>query len=171
MATMLPGFGAAHMAQMRGYPRMAIFVAMLHDRSAGTVSVAAGRPRLHYSLDRDDQRALLSGMRACAELLFAAGAERVLVPFSRPLELSHVGELERIPAHGYRPLDPLLTAVHPMGTLALGQVVDERGQWRGMRRLWVADSSLFPTSLAAPPQLTIYAAAHQIAAHLIAELR
>src|SRR5205807_8833853 len=43
---------------------------------------------------------------------------------------SPLDELGRIAARGYRPLDPLLTAVHPMGTLALGRVVDERGKWR-----------------------------------------
>jgi choline dehydrogenase-like flavoprotein len=171
MASALPGFGAAHMSMMRWYPRLAVFVALLHDRSAGTITIAGGQPRIRYSLARDDQRALLLGLRSCAELLFAAGAKRVLVPFTHPLELHHAGELDQIVAHGYRPLDPLLTAAHPMGTLALGRVVDERGQWRGVPNLWVADSSLFPTSLGAPPQLTIYAAAHKIAGHLIEALR
>ena len=75
-----------------------------------------------------------------------------------------------IAARGYRPLDPVLTAVHPMGTLALGRVVDERGAWRGLERLWVADGSLFPTSLGGPPQLSIYAAGHKVAGHVVEEL-
>ena len=167
----LPGFGAAHMARMRLYPRIAIFVAMLHDRSEGTVSVERGRLHIRYVLNASDQRALLRGMRACAELMFAAGARRVLVPFAQPLELDDPSRLQEIDARGYRPLDPLLTAVHPMGTLPLGRVVDVQGRYLGVQRLWVADGSLFPTSLGGPPQLTIYAAAHKIAGHLIAELR
>jgi choline dehydrogenase-like flavoprotein len=109
-------------------------------------------------------------MRACAELMLAAGARSVIVPFARPLELRSPGELDRIVEHGYAPLDPLLTAVHPMGTLPLGRVVDERGRLRGVEKLWVADGSLFPTSLGGPPQLTIYAAAHKVAAHIVEEL-
>jgi choline dehydrogenase-like flavoprotein len=171
LASLLPGFGAAHMRLMRLYPRLAVFAAMLHDRSAGTVELQRGRPLVKYALDAGDQRALLSGMAACAQLLFAAGARAVWVPFAEPLELRAPSEIARIEAHGYRPLDPLLTAVHPMGTLPLGRVVDLRGRWRDVERLWVADGSLFPTSLGGPPQLTIYAAAYKIAHHLIEELQ
>jgi choline dehydrogenase-like flavoprotein len=171
MAAMLPGFGAAHMEMMRLYPRLAVFAAMLHDRTAGTVTLEKGRPQIRYQLNAGDQRALLHGMESCAQLLFAAGARKVYVPFAETMELTSPSEVAKISTHGYRPLDPLLTAVHPMGTLPLGRVVDERGGWRGVGKLWVADGSLFPTSLGGPPQLTIYAAAHKIAGHLIEELR
>ncbi len=166
LAAMLPGFGAAHMRTMRLYPRLAVLVAMLHDESAGEVRVDGARPRIAYALSDADARALLAGMRACAALLFAAGARRVIVPFARPIELASPAELDRVTQHRYRALDPLLAAVHPMGTLPLGAVVDERGRYRGVEGLWVADGSLFPTSLGGPPQLTIYAAAHKIAGEL-----
>ena len=171
LASSLPGFGAAHMRLMRLYPRLAVLAAMLHDRSEGRVTVSGGRPVVEYALDAGDQRALLKGMTACAEILLAAGARQVMVPFAEPLTLSSASELVRIAAHGYRPLDPLLTAVHPMGTLALGRVVDERGRWRGVDGVWVADGSLFPTSLGGPPQLSIYAAGHKVAGHIVEALR
>lgn len=170
IASSLPGFGAAHMRLMRLYPRLCIIAAMLHDRSEGRVTTRGARPVVKYALDAGDQRALLRGMAACAEILFAAGARRVIVPFARPLVLERRARIGEIVAHGYRPLDPLLTAVHPMGTLALGRVVDARGAWRGVDRLWVADGSLFPTSLGGPPQLTIYAAGHKVAGHVIEAL-
>jgi choline dehydrogenase-like flavoprotein len=156
---------------MRLYPRIAVLAAMLHDRSQGSVGVHGGRPVIRYALDGGDQRALLAGMAACAEILFAAGARQVIVPFAEPLALDAPSEIAHIVARGYRPLDPLLTAVHPMGTLALGRVVDERGRWRGVDGVWVADGSLFPTSLGGPPQLTIYAAGHKVAGHVIEALR
>ena len=126
---------------------------------------------IKYTLDDGDQRALWKGMAACAEILFAAGARQVIVPLAAPLVLSRPGEIALLAERRYRPLDPLLTAVHPMGTLALGRVVDERGKWRGLDGLWVADGSLFPTSLGAPPQLTIYAAGHKVGHYLIADLK
>jgi hypothetical protein len=171
LASSLPGFGPAHMKLMRLYPRIAVLAAMLHDRSEGSVTVSGGRPVVKYALDDGDQRALLRGMAACADILFAAGAKQVIVPFAEPLTLSAAGERDRIFGRGYRPLDPMLTAVHPMGTLALGRVVDERGRWRGADGLWVADGSLFPTSLGGPPQLSIYAAGHKVAGHVIESLR
>jgi len=171
LASSLPGFGPAHMKLMRLYPRIAVLAAMLHDRSEGSVTVSGGRPVVKYALDDGDQRALLRGMAACADILFAAGAKQVIVPFAEPLTLSAAGERDRIFGRGYRPLDPMLTAVHPMGTLALGRVVDERGRWRGADGLWVVDGSLFPTSLGGPPQLSIYAAGHKVAGHVIESLR
>ncbi|MDB4969375.1 MAG: hypothetical protein JWN44_5064 [Myxococcales bacterium] len=171
IASSLPGFGAAHMKLMRLYPRIAVIAAMLHDRTEGSVTSSGGRPVVKYALDASDQRALWKGMAACAEILFAAGARQVIVPFADPLMLSSPGEIGRIAERHYRPLDPLLTAVHPMGTLALGRVVDERGKWRGLEGLWVADGSLFPTSIGGPPQLTIYAAGHKVGHYIIGELK
>ena len=46
---------------MRLYPRIAVFAAMVHDRTEGTVTVAGGRPVVKYALDGGDQRALLRG--------------------------------------------------------------------------------------------------------------
>ncbi len=84
LAAMMPGFGAAHMRVMRSYSRMAVLCAMLHDESAGEVAVAGERPKIRYRLCDNDARALMAGMRACAELLFAAGARKVIVPLARP---------------------------------------------------------------------------------------
>ncbi len=164
-ASLLPGFGAAHKQRMRDYSKMAIFVAMLHDQSEGTVEASSdGRPLIRYELNSSDQRALLHGMQACTRLMFAAGARRVLLPFATPLELDAPSENLQ---HHYRPLDPLLTAVHPMGTMALGRVCDGEARVRGITHLWVADGSLFPSSIGGPPQLTIYAAARKVAAQIV----
>ncbi len=171
IASAMPGFGAAHMTRMRLYPKLGLFVAMLHDRTEGSVTLDGTRLKIRYTLTAGDQRALLKGMRACAELMLAAGARTVVVPFAKPIELTDASQLDQIVRHGYRPLDPLLTAVHPMGTLPIGRVVDERGRWLDLAGLWVADGSLFPTSLGGPPQLTIYAAAHKVAGHVIEELK
>lgn len=169
-ASLLPGFGSSHMSAMRQYPRLGALAAMLHDESAGQVRLKRGRAELDYRLNENDSRALLRGMHACAELLFAAGAQRVLVPFATPLNLTDPSQLPRILAHRYQPFDPLLTATHPMGTMALGRAVDETGRYYGIENLWVADASLFPQSLGGPPQLTVYAAAHRIAELMVAAL-
>lgn len=75
-----------------------------------------------------------------------------------------------------RPHSVPLTAVHPMGTLRMGEdprvsVVSSRGEHHQLRGLFVADGSLFPTSLGGPPQISIYAFALHVAPNLVARAR
>jgi choline dehydrogenase-like flavoprotein len=48
-----------------------------------------------------------------------------------------------------------------MGSVPMGEVasaaVDSQGRHRAVRGLWIADGSLFPSSIGVPPQLSIYA--------------
>ena len=49
-----------------------------------------------------------------------------------------------------------------MGSVAMGDdpanaVVDSRGKHHHLDGLWVADASLFPSSIGVPPQLSVYA--------------
>jgi choline dehydrogenase-like flavoprotein len=61
-----------------------------------------------------------------------------------------------------------LNSVHPQGTLAMGTAphsgaVDPLGQLWGHPGIYVADASLFPTSIGVPPQVTIMAVALAVA--------
>ena len=175
-AAMAPGFGAAHMRRMRSYPFTAVLVAMLHDHSAGQVEVERdGRPKITYALDGDDGRALAGGMAACARLLLAAGAREVTVPIARGGGVRSEADLAAVAAHVPRALDPALTSAHPMSTLPMAAdprrgVTDGDGRWHGLAGLWVADGSLFPTSIGGPPQISIYTVGRRVARAVIAEL-
>jgi choline dehydrogenase-like flavoprotein len=161
VAGMMPGFGPALMERMRQYPHLAAASAMLHDHGSGRVSAdREGRPRLHYQLDPADGAALAHGMAEAARIWLAAGARVVLPPDGEPV--TSLAGAERLRERPARPQDPPLIAVHPMGGLAMAGSphrgpVDPEGRHRGLRGLWVADGSLFPTSTGGPPQLTIYA--------------
>ncbi len=176
-ASLAPGFGAAHAQAMRDYPRTAVVAAMLHDETCGQVALGrAGRLHIRYELSGDDQRALWRGVAACAEILLAAGARQVMVPFATPIYVKTGADLAAITAHRYRPLDPLLTSVHPMGTMPLGgdprrSVVSPAGRHHQVPNLYVVDGSLFPTSLGGPPQISIYAAGRKVARTVVADLR
>lgn len=174
---LVPALGAAHAQRMRDYPRTAVVAAMLHDETRGEVARDRhGRPRISYKLSPDDAAALLRGVQAAGEVLLAAGAREVMVPLATPLAARTSAELAPILQHRYRPLDPVLTSVHPMGTLPLGSdprraAVDPEGRHHQVRGLYVADGSLFPTSIGGPPQLTIYAAGRKVARALCRDLR
>ncbi len=162
-AGLLPGVGAPFVAWMTRYRYLASAAAMLHDHSVGRVTATRdGCPVLHYRLSAEDGRALAHGMSQAARIWLAAGARKVLMPLARPLIVSTLAQAEAFASRTLRPLDPPLSAVHPMGGLSLGAdprvgACDLDGRYHGARGLYVADGSLMPGSTGVPPQLTIYA--------------
>jgi choline dehydrogenase-like flavoprotein len=176
-AASLPGFGAAHMASMRAYPHLAVLTAMVHDETRGEVLAGDdGRPVLRYTMTDGDRVQVAKGLAACARLLLAAGAREVIIPAIPSRRVTSVAELDALDLSFVRPHAVPLTAVHPMGTLRLGDdprtsVVSSTGEHHQLRGLFVADGSLFPTSLGGPPQISIYAFALHLSPHMIARAR
>lgn len=158
-ATLIPGLGADHRASMERYPNLAVLTAMLHDRSVGSV-----RPKgelgvsIHYQLDEADEAELRFGIVASARLLFAAGATRVMVPGRKLVALDDPARVEEL----LQVEGADVTAVHPMASVPMGAdptiaAVGPDGRHHHLDGLWIADASLFPTSIGVPPQLSVYA--------------
>jgi choline dehydrogenase-like flavoprotein len=172
-ASTLPGFGAQHMAAMRDYTHLAVLTAMVHDETQGRVTVDDdGRPSLAYPMTERDRAQLAQGLGACARLLFAAGAREVTIPAIPPVRLSSTRELDALDLSFVRPHAVPLTSVHPLGTMRMGDdprtaVVDSTGEHHQVKGLFVADGSLFPTSIGVPPQISIYSFALHLAPHAI----
>lgn len=163
VATTLPGHGEAHASWMRRYAHLGVLTPVLHDVTCGQVrpSGALGL-RIDYWPDAADRAELMFGLARSAELLFAAGARRVLVPGQAVEVLANAEACAALASRALEPGAMDLTAVHPMGTVPMADdpamgPVDSRGHHHGVDGLWVADGSLFPTSIGGPPQLSIYA--------------
>jgi choline dehydrogenase-like flavoprotein len=171
-AVLLPGFGKSHRAWMLRYPHIAALTVMVHDETSGRVGLKSdGRPLVDYTLSYADSDQLALGIRACAKILFAAGAKKVLVPSVPPIELDRAADVESIPNAIGRPHHVAIAAVHPMGTMALGDdprraVVTSTAEHHQVQGLFVLDGSLFPTSIGGPPQIPIYAIARHLARHV-----
>jgi choline dehydrogenase-like flavoprotein len=150
---------------------------MVHDETSGEVGVGAeGRPVLRYAMNERDRGQLALGLSACARLLLAAGAREVTVPGVFPLRATRAADLDTLDWSSVRPHSVPLTAVHPMGTMCMGEdparsVVRSTGEHHQLRGLFVSDGSLFPTSLGGPPQISIYAFALHLAPHAIDRAR
>jgi len=100
--------------------------------------------------------------------LLAAGAREVIVPTTTPIRTASPGALDQLSGDDLGVLDPPLAAVHPMSTLWMGDdprrsVVDPRGAHHHVDGLYVADGSLFPTSMGGPPQIPIYTMGRRVA--------
>jgi choline dehydrogenase-like flavoprotein len=168
-AAQLPGFGVSHWEIMRNYHRMVGILVLLHDESAGSVRVdRSGKPLIRYRLTSKDETQMLDGMRHCAEILFASGAKRVLVPYAAPLWLGPGDDLGAIGARGLRPNDIPIASTHPQSTCKMGEnprrsVVNSWCQAHDFKNLFICDMGVFPSSLGAPPQISTAAIADRTA--------
>jgi len=174
--TQLPGFGREHFRWMREFAHTAGLLVLLHDRSEGSVEpgTSLARPRLRYALTRDDERLLAEGVVHCCELLHAAGAREVLVPYlDAPLVVRPGDDLSVIARRGAAAGTIPIASTHPQSTCRMGgdprrSVVNAYGECHEVAGLFVADMSVFPTSLGAPPQITTAALADRTAHHVLA---
>lgn len=95
-----------------------------------------------------------------AEVMFAAGARRVLLPFGGAPEVHSAAEARDLLARPVPKRSMELFTVHLMGTARMSGnpargVVDSFGAFHGVRGLFVADASLFPGPIGVNPMETI----------------
>ncbi|MCL4288047.1 MAG: GMC family oxidoreductase N-terminal domain-containing protein, partial [Thermoleophilia bacterium] len=167
-APSLPGAGPELTARIEELDRLGVIGVHLSERSEGRVRPRGSTLRMSYELGRDDAAALRFGIARAAEIHFAAGAREVYPPLARVPRLhpgEQVGAIER---GRWSAADLRLEGFHPMGTARIGSdprrsVVAPDGECHDVAGLYVADASLFPTSVKANPMLTIMACAQQVA--------
>ena len=168
----LPGAGDDFKRRLERYGNLAIIGVHLSDRSEGRLRIRGGALRIGYRLTTDDAARLRFGIARAADIHFAAGAREVY-PQLGALSVLAPGEQSRVENGRFRPADLRLEAFHPMGTLRMGSdprrsVVSPSGETHDVPGLYVADASLFPTSLRVNPMLTVMACARRIA-HEVAD--
>ncbi|HZO05826.1 MAG TPA: GMC family oxidoreductase N-terminal domain-containing protein [Solirubrobacterales bacterium] len=164
----LLGAGAEHQRRMLDFAHVGSIGVHLCDSSAGRVGLGAeGSLRASYKLTNDDARRIAFGIARAAEVHFAAGASEVYPNIARAQVLKP-GDLANFEATRFKPSELRLEAFHPMGTARIAAdpndgACDLRGAVHGVRDLYVADGSLFPTSVGVNPMMTIIAFAKQVA--------
>jgi choline dehydrogenase-like flavoprotein len=162
------GFGDKHARLLDDMPNKEVMIALLrdgfNDRSeGGSVELRHDHsPQLDYPIDPYVWDGLRRSLLTMAEIQFAAGATSVMPihesawPYtSWEQARAQIAEL---------PMELLLMRVvsaHVMGGCAMGSdehtaVVDGKGRHHQVGNLFVFDGSVFPTSIGANPQLSIY---------------
>jgi long-chain-alcohol oxidase len=175
--------GAQHRAWMARLPRTALAGILLRDRFGGRVSVdREGHPVVDYRLSRYDRAHLRRAIAGAAEVMEAAGAREIWLPLARAISYQPGarGEargardewLARVDAAGWGANQLLLVSFHQMASCRMGasartSVVDAEHRVWGIRGLYVADASVFPSASGVNPMLTVMAIAHR-AANVIA---
>jgi len=162
----LRGVGAPYKARLERFDHLGVIGVHLSDRSEGRVS---GSGHITYKLTRDDAAALRFGIARAADVHFAAGATEVYPQVGRVSVLKPGEQTPLVEQGRFHPGEMRLEGFHPMGTTRMGpdphtSVVAPSGETHDVPGLYVADASLFPTSLRVNPMITIMAVARRIAA-------
>ncbi|HET6997222.1 MAG TPA: GMC family oxidoreductase N-terminal domain-containing protein, partial [Solirubrobacterales bacterium] len=164
----LLGAGRSHQEAMLDFGNVGSIGVHLCDSSSGRVGLGAeGSLRATYKLTREDADKLAFGIARAAEVHFAAGATEVYPNIAR-VGVLRPADLAGFEATTFKPAELRLEAFHPMGTARIAADPREGacapdGSVHGTKDLYVADGSLFPTSVGVNPMMTIIAFAKQVA--------
>jgi choline dehydrogenase-like flavoprotein len=181
-ATTAPGFGPTQAQVLRRLPYTHVLLALLrdgfHDQApGGAVSLRGDEsPVLDYRLTEFLMEGARRALLSMAEIQFAAGA--VSVQPVHELADAYTSWTQARQAITALPLKPLMTRVvsaHVMGGCSLaaderrGVVRPDGVHWQ-VENLSVHDGSLFPTSIGANPQLSIYGIVNMLATRMARRL-
>ncbi len=180
--TTMSGYGRDAASRFAKFPKAHALLALMRDgfhaeSPGGRVKLRRdGSPELDYPLTPFVMDGAQRAMLSMAELQFAAGAKQVSVGHElAPTFSTWVAARDAI---AKLPMQPLLTKVvsaHVMGGCGMaaddrrGVVQSDGVHWQ-IDNLSVHDGSLFPTSIGANPQLSVYGLANKLATQLARRL-
>ncbi|HHX34130.1 MAG TPA: GMC family oxidoreductase [Gammaproteobacteria bacterium] len=181
-ATILGDYGEVSAQRMAQLPHTHMMIALLRDgfhpdSASGTVELRSdGSPVLDYQMTPYTWDGIRRAYHSMADIQFAAGAQKV---FPVHADADYVTSLDRAKAL----IDNLdlslyrtrLGSAHVMGGCAMSEdaklgVTNSLGMHQQLENLSIHDGSLFPTSIGANPQLSIYALCGLLSEKLIQRL-
>lgn len=181
-ASTLPGFANKHADIMRNFSKTHMQLALLRDgfnsdSQGGRVRLNSDdTPVLDYKLTPAIWNAARRALVAMAELQHAAGAQFTLPVHEHAKPAYNIDEaLKQIKTLEMKPLMMKVVSAHVMGGCAmageekLGVARPDGRHWQ-IENLSIHDGSLFPTSIGANPQLSIYGLTNKLSQQLVAEL-
>jgi choline dehydrogenase-like flavoprotein len=137
-AMLVPGFGRKHLDAMKRYRHFASMEVCIQDEPLGQIRInSSGKLQIDKPLGVQDRARIEKGRKLVTELFRTAGAREVIEA-------------------------PQGFGLHLMGGCVIGadpkqSVVDPEFRLHADRRVWIADSSIFPSAPGINPSLTISA--------------
>ena len=176
------GYGQQQANMLAQFPNTHVILALLRDgfheeAAGGQVRLRGdGSPELDYPLNDFVMAGARRALLAMMEIQFAAGARQVLPmhELARPYNSWAEGR-QAVAALAMRPLLTKVVSAHVMGgcglggTEALGVTRPDGVHWQ-LENLSIHDGSLFPTSIGANPQLSVYGIVNRLTQGLVKRL-
>jgi len=161
----LPGYGRKSLELMELWNHMIVAGALIDDTTYGKViRLPWGAPLAMYQIDDIEYERMLRAVALMSEIMFTAGARKVLLPFFQLQEINGMDDIKKIFSAGIKKEEIETLTVHAFGTTRMCAdpkrgVVNQWGQVYDTERLFVVDGGIIPTSLGVNPQETIMALA------------
>jgi choline dehydrogenase-like flavoprotein len=181
-SVLLMGHGEEQFDEINKLPNLNSMISLLrdgfHDDSeGGSIELASdGSAIVDYPINDYLWEGMKRSHLTMSELQFAAGAKAVRPAHTEAKwETSWEDSKAAINKLSYSASRALVGSAHVMGGMAMGEnldrcVVDSNGKYHYLDNLYVIDGSVFPTSIGANPQLSIYGMACKQATKLAEKL-
>ncbi len=175
LATRLDGVGKKLAAEIADMAHCADWGAAVRSSGRGRVRTLGSHTVVQYEPSKNDVRLFRRGLRIMGEMMFAAGAESVSPGvFGWDERVDNPDALRSLEDDG--PDDPrayMAAATHLFGTCRMGSdpqknVTRLDFKHHEFDRLYIADSSVFPTNLGVNPQVPIMAMADLCSRQIVA---
>jgi choline dehydrogenase-like flavoprotein len=152
VAMLVPHFGLSHLHKMKQITHMACIEVAVRDTNPGRITVdGRGKPIVDKRLNDEDRRRRDRGLQAIRNIFNATGAREILQ-----------GEVA--------------IGLHLMGGCNMGvdpsrSVVSPEFRLHGSKRIYAADSSIFPNAPGINPSFTIMALSCRAAGQILGDAR
>ena len=170
-----PGWLEEHAALMRRQRHLAYAGALISMGATGRVvhSRFWGYEETRFRPGPAEVSKVVRGLKLIAEIFFAAGARRLILPTHRFRAIGSVDQLSEIDEHVVSTRRFSFGSAHPQGGNAMSAdprvgVVDPNFAVHGLDNLFVCDASIFPSSVTVNPISTIMALADYAAPRILA---
>ncbi|MBV8125245.1 MAG: GMC family oxidoreductase N-terminal domain-containing protein, partial [Paucibacter sp.] len=183
MSATMTGLGPTSIAELGRFPHAQAMLALLRDgfhpqSEGGSVALKDdGSPVLDYPLTEVVMEGARRALLTMAQIQFAAGALSVTpMHEAAPAYTSWEQAQAGIQALALKPHVTRVVCAHVMGGCAMAAdaqrgVVRPDGQHWQIGKLSIHDGSVFPTSIGANPQLSVYGQAARMTAGLVKRLK
>jgi choline dehydrogenase-like flavoprotein len=181
-ASTLPGYGQQQADMLKAFPNTHSLLALMRDgfhehSPGGQVRLRSdGTPVLDYPLNDYVMQGARRAFLSMAEIQFAAGARSVAPVHELAGSYANWAQArDGIHALAMKPLLTRVVSAHVMGGCAMagsekqGVVRADGVHWQ-VENLSVHDGSVFPTSIGANPQLSVYGLVNKLATGLAKRL-
>jgi choline dehydrogenase-like flavoprotein len=161
-AAAVGGWFEDHLTRMANYSRL-VCLGLVMPTTRGRVSDDG---QLSIELSANEVKQLRGYIEDVVRLHFAGGAEEVYLPDQTAVTVRPNDDIPAIVRRTFRqPRDFVMVTAHPQGGNPMSRnaqlgIVGANLRVHGCRNLFVADASIFPSSIRVNPQMTIMAFAH-----------
>jgi choline dehydrogenase-like flavoprotein len=170
-----PGWFEEHARLVRRQRHLAYAGSLVSTGATGRVvqSPFWGHEETRFRASADDVSAVRRGLKVIAEVFFAAGARRLILPTHRFRAIESPRDIATIDEHVVSTKQFSFGSAHPQGGNPMSSdpsvgVVGSDFAVHGIENLFVCDASLFPTSVTVNPIATIMAVADYAAPRILA---